>query len=393
MVIHNPGLGPGPDHSPDPDPVSGEEWAIETRGLAKVYGRVTALRSLSMRVPSHAICGFLGPNGSGKSTTIKLLLGLARPSSGSGTIFGHDIATDSIAIRRRVGYLAQDPQFYSSMTARETLQFTAHFFYSGPPEAINRRVNETLELVGLQDKADRPTGGFSGGERQRLGIAQAYINNPDLLILDEPAASLDPIGRRDVLDIMLGLRGHTTIFYSTHLLDDVQRVSDMVVIMKDGVAAMQSEVGPLLGGEKIVYKIRGKGNWRPAFERLHMQPWVQSIKTVDHDNQGDTFSGYDGLDGLDGPDGPDDGQDKGIVLYEPFALEVTVTGAAAAEAHLVALLTEGTDVTIAEFGRKKIGLEDVFLGIMRGGHPEEFAEQQGDEDHANSRGSKTYEPK
>src|SRR3712207_3573464 len=123
------------------------------------------------------------------------------------------------------------------MTARQTLRFVARFFYDGPARAIEARVEETLDLVGLAGKADRPIKGFSGGERQRLGIAQAYVNHPDLLILDEPAASLDPLGRRDVLTIMARLRERTTIFYSTHILEDVQRVSDTVAILKDGAAS------------------------------------------------------------------------------------------------------------------------------------------------------------
>jgi len=111
----------------------------------------------------------------------------------SGTLLGYDIVRESIAIRQRVGYLAQDPRFYEQMTARETLRFAARFFYAGPTAAIEDRVVEALDLVGLTGKADRPIRGFSGGERQRLGIAQAQINHPDVLILDEPAASLDPL--------------------------------------------------------------------------------------------------------------------------------------------------------------------------------------------------------
>src|SRR5690349_10434758 len=120
------------------------------------------------------------------------------------------------------------------MTARDTLRYTAHSIDRCPENLIEDRVTEMLDLVGLADKADRPIKGFSGGERQRLGIAQAQVNYPDLLILDEPAASLDPQGRHDVLAVMEKLRKHTTIFYSTHLLDDVQRVSDRVAILNHG---------------------------------------------------------------------------------------------------------------------------------------------------------------
>lgn len=163
-------------------------FVIQTAGLSKAYKGVQALKPLDLQVREHSICGFLGPNGAGKSTTIKLLLGLSKPTGGNASVFGLDIARDSAAIRRRVGYLAQDPRYYDYMTARQTLRFAARFFYSGPRAALEERIAGTLDLVGLTDKADRPIKGFSGGERQRLGIAQAQINYPDLLILDEPAA-------------------------------------------------------------------------------------------------------------------------------------------------------------------------------------------------------------
>jgi ABC-2 type transport system ATP-binding protein len=210
------------------------DWLIHTQHLTKSYGEVEALKSLDLRVPRHSIFGFLGPNGAGKTTTIKLLLGLIRPSAGTASVFGLDIRRDSVAIRDRIGYLPQEPRFYEHMTARQILRFTARFSFKGPAAEIERRVEETLDLVGLEAKADRPAKGFSGGERQRLGIGQAQVNYPDLLILDEPAASLDPLGRRDVLQVMDRLRQHTTIFYCTHILDDVQRVSDTVAILNQG---------------------------------------------------------------------------------------------------------------------------------------------------------------
>ena len=131
---------------------------------------------------------------------------MIKPTRGEGTVFGQDIVNDSVDIRANVGYLPQDFRFYEHMSARKTLDYTAKFHFKGPQLEIDKRVNEMLELVGLADKADRPIKGFSGGERQCLGIAQAEVNYPDLLILDEPAASLDLMGRRDVLAVMSLIR-------------------------------------------------------------------------------------------------------------------------------------------------------------------------------------------
>src|SRR5512135_2855305 len=246
-----------------------DNLVIETHNLRKTYRNVSALKSLDLRVPQHSIFGFLGPNGAGKSTTIKLLLGLARPTAGSAKIFGDDIEKDGISIRKRIGYLAQDPRYYEHMTARETLRFTARFFYSGPSAEIENRVEETLQLVGLEDKADRPIKGFSGGERQRLGIAQSQVNYPDLLILDEPAAALDPQGRHDVLEVMERLRKHTTIFYSTHILADVQRVSDTVAIMDHGRLVAQAPIEDLLNANSApVYTVGVRGETEKARLRL-----------------------------------------------------------------------------------------------------------------------------
>ena len=130
------------------------DLVIVTQDLSKSYDGVEALKALNLRIPEHSIFGFLGPNGAGKTTTIKLLLGLARPSSGRGSIFGLDIVDASVEIRERIGYLAQDPRFYEYMTARETLRFKARFYYRGPARDIENRITETLELVGLANKAD-----------------------------------------------------------------------------------------------------------------------------------------------------------------------------------------------------------------------------------------------
>jgi ABC-2 type transport system ATP-binding protein len=148
-----------------------QQDVILTNGLSKNFGAVQALKNVNLRVPEHSIFGFLGPNGAGKSTLMKILLGLSQPSAGSGTIFGHDISLESVQIRERIGYLPQRPRFINQMTARENLEYTARFFFQGPESAIQERCDEMLELVGLIDKSDRIIRGFSGGEKQRLGIA------------------------------------------------------------------------------------------------------------------------------------------------------------------------------------------------------------------------------
>jgi ABC-2 type transport system ATP-binding protein len=309
---------------------------IETNGLTKTYKRVQVLKSLDLKVKEHSIFGFLGPNGAGKTTTIKLLLGLARPTGGTANIFGLDIQRDSVNIRKRVGYLAQDPRYYEHMTAREILRFTARFFFTGPKQAIEERIQETLSLVGLDDKADRPIKGFSGGERQRLGIAQAQINYPDLLILDEPAASLDPQGRRDVLAVMERLRKYTTIFYSTHILDDVQRVSDTVAILNHGELVAQAPIEELLNGSGgTVYRLQVRGADEAIRTRIRTQPWVTSLTEQ-----------------------PVNGH---------VAWSVNVTDGSAAESQLLRIILDNPAVTVAEFGRQKYDLEEVFLNIVEGG--------------------------
>ncbi len=309
---------------------------IETHNLSKTYKGVQALTDLNLTVKQHSIFGFLGPNGAGKTTTIKLLLGQVRPTGGSASIFGMDIQRQSIAIRRRIGYLAQDPRYYDNMTARETLRFTARFFYSGPAPEIEKRIEETLALVGLEDKADRSIKGFSGGERQRLGIAQAQVNYPDLLILDEPAAALDPQGRHDVLEVMERLRKHTTIFYSTHILADVQRVSDAVAIMDHGQLVAQAPIEELLNANSApVYTVGLKGEAEKARQRIAGLPWVVSIQTRPVNNH--------------------------------FNWEVTVSDDAVAEAQLLKQVMSGEDVTVLEYGRRKVDLEDIFLTLTEGG--------------------------
>jgi ABC-2 type transport system ATP-binding protein len=243
-----------------------------------------------------------------------------------------DIVRDSVDIRARIGYLPQDARFYEHMTARQTLEYTAGFFFAGPQSEIDGRVNEMIELVGLEGKADRPIKGFSGGERQRLGIAQAEINYPDLLILDEPAASLDPQGRRDVLDVMFRLRQYATIFYCTHILNDAQRVSDQVAIVDQGELITQASIEELLADVgDLTYSITLMGDTRSAYTQLSQQPWVSGIETR---------------------------QDGEQTIWQ-----VSVTDEAAAKDQLMSLLVS-SGLKVFNFSRKEQNLEDVFINIV-----------------------------
>jgi ABC-2 type transport system ATP-binding protein len=314
------------------------EPVIRTHELRKAYPEVVALQGLTLEVPQHSIFGFLGPNGAGKTTTIKLLLGLIRPTSGSARIFGLDTVQDSVAVRARVGYLPQEPRFYEDMTARQILTYTSSFFFSGPQDEIDGRIAETLELVGLQDKADRPIKGFSGGEQQRLGIAQAQVHYPDLLILDEPAASLDPMGRRDVLEVMSRLRKHTTIFYCTHILDDVQRVSDTVAILNRGELVAFGAIETLLAGSGgVAYEVKLKGDAAGAESRIAAQPWITALQAREQ---------------------------NGVTTWT-----VAVSDAEQAEREFFRLLAAEPKIVVTGFQIKAQELEEVFMRIVEGdGH-------------------------
>jgi ABC-2 type transport system ATP-binding protein len=316
------------------------DLAVQTRGLSKTYDGVHAVDSIDLQVPRNSVFGFLGPNGAGKTTTMKMLLGLIRPTSGAGSVFGLDIVADSPRVRARVGYLPQEPRFYPRMTARETLRFAAGFFFSGPAAAVESRIDEMLELVGLTGKADRPIKTLSGGETQRLGIAQAQIHEPDLLILDEPAAALDPLGRRDVLAILEQFRESSTVFYSTHILDDVQRVSDMVCILKEGRIISQGPLDDVLAdGSESVYSVAVEGDVERARVTLLEQPWVTQVAV--------------------------DGRDRSA------RLRIAVSDEDVAAARLQRVLLADETLVVTEFTRPGARLEDVFVDLVEKGPDDE----------------------
>ena len=255
--------------------------AIRTEGLNRRYGDVQAVRDLDLVVPPGAIFGFLGRNGAGKTTTIRLITGLARPDSGRAWVNGVETTDSDDRGRDQFGYLPQEPAFYGWMTTTGYLDHIGRL--SGLSEAERReRVSELLRLVDLEGAANRRVGGFSGGMKQRLGLAGALIHRPSVLILDEPMAGLDPAGRRDVLDLMEALRDHVTIFFSTHILADVERVCDTVGILHEGrlieVAGREELMSRYTSDVAELVVVAEAAPTLPAFAtELEAMPWVGSV--------------------------------------------------------------------------------------------------------------------
>ncbi len=258
--------------------------AIRTQELRKCFGSFTALDGLSLGVDEGAIFGFLGPNGAGKTTTIRILSGLAHATSGQAWVNGKEVGSNSTAIARQVGFLPEEPAFYTWMTPREFLDYVGQIFGLSANERSSR-TQELLELAGLQEAARRRIGGFSRGMRQRLALAQALMNRPSVLFLDEPASALDPEGRKEVLDFIEQLRGQCTVFMSTHILADVERVCDTVGIINRGRLVTSDARETLLARYAIpAFEIEVEAQGEPALQdwagTLRMQAWVKSI-TVD----------------------------------------------------------------------------------------------------------------
>jgi len=244
------------------------DYIIETEGLTKIYRSegniIKALDTLDLKVERKRIFGLLGPNGSGKTTLIMTLIGLVMPTSGSARVLGFDIIKDSIEIRKRVGVLPEGADFYDHLTAKQNLLYIAAL--NGISKAEREKVVEgALKAVGLEDAKDRRVGGFSRGMKQRLGIAQALLKNPELLIFDEPTAGLDPEAARIFKNMVLRLRDEgKTIMLSTHLLFEVGPLCDDIAIINRGRIVLQGSVKDL--AERFIaeegYKIRvqGKGD-------------------------------------------------------------------------------------------------------------------------------------
>jgi len=247
--------------------------AIEISNLSKTYkgkkfSSVEALKNLDLTVAEGEIFGFLGPNGAGKSTTIKTLVGLIPPTSGSASVMGVDISSHES--RRRVGYLPENPSFYDFLTAEEYLAFVGKVF-NLPESRLREQIDKVLKQLELWDARKRPMRGYSKGMVQRVGLAQVLIHDPDVYILDEPMSGLDPVGRALVKDIILELKSRgKCVFFSTHITADVETVCDRVGIILNGELKSVERVDKIMREGVVGYNIR----LRPANEDRVVEQYV-----------------------------------------------------------------------------------------------------------------------
>ena len=251
--------------------------AIRCENLSKHFGNVVALDNLSLTVEQGSSYGFLGPNGAGKTTTLRLFTGITDPTGGRVWVAGEDVSGRSLQLRSKVGYLPESPAFYGWMTGREFLGFTGELYGLDRPRA-NVRAGELLEQMNLAEAADRKVKGYSRGMQQRLGLAQALMNRPEILFLDEPASALDPMGRRDMLETILSLRGQTTVFVSTHILGDVERVCDQVAIINRGKLITTGSIDELRARQQqSVFEMEFEEDAGLMARGLAGIPWVKSM--------------------------------------------------------------------------------------------------------------------
>jgi len=256
---------------------NGTEVVLSTSSLSKKYGKRLAVDSLNIDVRRGDIYGFLGPNGAGKSTTIRMILSLISPSGGSVQIFGKNLAEDR-SILARVGGLVERPDFYGYLPAQKNLEIVGALYGN-----VDRaRIAEVLDIVGLSDRAKDKVKAYSHGMKQRLGIAQALLPNPELLILDEPTNGLDPHGMKEVRELIFRLnREHgMTIFLSSHLLNEIEQVATRMCILHKGELIVQGSVRELLSKDAVAVRISAQPQERTA-ELLSGMDWVTNIQLQD----------------------------------------------------------------------------------------------------------------
>lgn len=252
---------------------------LELKKVRKNFGEVKVIRDLNFSVSEHSVFGFLGKNGAGKTTTMKMILGFLQPEGGEILVCGEKVTYGNTITNRNIGYLPDVPEFYGYMNPKEYLRLCGEI--TGlKKELINTRSKELLSLVGLEG-VNRKIRGFSRGMKQRLGIAQALLNEPKLLICDEPTSALDPVGRKEILDILSIARERTTIVFSTHILSDVERICDSIGILGDGKLALQGTVAEIKNNcrkDIVQIELANPGFIGDMANRLKTLPFVSKLE-------------------------------------------------------------------------------------------------------------------
>lgn len=255
------------------------ETVLKTTNLSKRFGKRYAVQNLNIEVQQGDIYGFLGPNGAGKSTTIRMALTLITPTSGSVTLFGRDVGSDRSPLGR-VGGLVEKPDFYLYLSAKKNLEIVSALYGN----LAATRIDEVLEIVGLTDRAKDRVKAYSHGMKQRLGIAQALLPSPDFLILDEPTNGLDPMGMKEVRELILRLNKERgmTIFLSSHLLNEIEQVATRMCILHRGELIVQGDVQELLSKEEVTVRIQAIPK-DEALTLLRSMSWVTKVQdNLDH---------------------------------------------------------------------------------------------------------------
>lgn len=222
--------------------------ALKIDNLKKSFGNTEIIKDLSFSVPENTVYGFLGKKGAGKTTTMKMILGILKADGGSIEVYGEKVIYGQTKTNKNLGFLPDVPEFYNYMSAKEYLKLCGEIS-NMKNKIINQRADELLNIVGLEGNKKR-IGSFSRGMKQRLGIAQALLNKPKLLICDEPTSALDPIGRKEILDILLSIKEETTIIFSTHILSDVERICDHVAVLDKGNLVLNGTLSELKNNKK-----------------------------------------------------------------------------------------------------------------------------------------------
>jgi ABC-2 type transport system ATP-binding protein len=304
---------------------------LEISNLTKRYGSLNAVDGLTFTVEKGCVFGFLGLNGAGKTTTIRMITGLTNPTDGEITVCGDKVQFGSSAANRHIGYLPDVPEFYGYMKPKEYLTLCGKLC-SMDSKKIALRSDELLQLVGFET-VKRNIGGFSRGMKQRLGIAQALMHEPELLILDEPTSALDPVGRKEILTIISALKGQVTVLFSTHILSDVQRVCDTIGILHHGALALHGsleEIEKNYAGESVRLETAIPERMQELSDRLNALPFV-----------------------------------KGSHQESPSELLITCSDMPKLYASVCPLLAE-MNLPLLHFERVESNLEDVFIEVIKG---------------------------